>query len=390
MEWQYRNTVLSLVVLANLGQMASRLVISPLVPDILDTFSTSKAAVGLALTGMWVAYALVQFPSGVLGARFGERRVIAVSLGLIAVGSIWLAVSPSFVFFGCAVFFLGAGAGLYFSVAANLLSKLFSKHGQAIGFTTAAGSLAGLVAPVVGAYVGTQYSWRVAALLGAAIALPLLVLFRLRVRPTRPESPNESLRRQVTLSTMVGFLTAPSVVYTIFLAAAGTFAFQAVISFFPTFLVEQRHLTTQSAGLLFGVIFLLSAMAQPLTGRLSDKVGHDIVIAGSMLVAMAGLLLLLYETPWFGVAGAVLLLGIGLSWFPVVLSRFLYVLPDTDRSKGFGLVRTVYMLFGALGSLVTGTVAQTQGWMMAYGVVAGLLAFSVLLIVVNQLADLDL
>ena len=390
MEWRYRNTVLALVVLANFGQMSSRLVISPLVPDVLDTFRTTTTVVGLALTGMWGTYALAQFPSGLLSARFGERRVIVVSLSLMTLGSLSLSASPSLAFFALAVLFLGAGTGLYFASAANLLSKLFENRGQAIGFTTAAGSVAGLVAPVVGAYVGTRYGWRVAGLLGAAFAVPLLALFVLRVRPTEPDRPDQPIRSRLDRRLIADLLTTPAVVYTVLLAGVGTFTFQSVTSFFPTYLEEQQQLSTQYAGLLFGFLFLLSALAQPVTGRLSDRVGRDVVIAGTMLVAATGFGLLLTDAVDVGLLGAVALLGAGLSWFPVVLSRLMDVLPDADRSMGFGLVRTVYMLFGALGSVVTGTVADAVGWTAAYTVVVGLLGACVVAIAANRTLRLGL
>ncbi len=79
--------------------MVARLVISPVVPDLVDAFDVTNTAVGLALTGMWLTYALAQFPSGVFGDRVGERTVILTAIGLTAVASLLLAASPSFPFF---------------------------------------------------------------------------------------------------------------------------------------------------------------------------------------------------------------------------------------------------------------------------------------------------
>jgi predicted MFS family arabinose efflux permease len=50
--------------------MVARLAPSPIVPDIIDAFGVSKSAVGIALSGMWAAYALFQFPD----ARRSDRR----------------------------------------------------------------------------------------------------------------------------------------------------------------------------------------------------------------------------------------------------------------------------------------------------------------------------
>jgi predicted MFS family arabinose efflux permease len=56
--WSYRYTVLVLATLAFFATMVARLVISPVVPEITDAYGVTNTAVGFALTGMWLAYAL--------------------------------------------------------------------------------------------------------------------------------------------------------------------------------------------------------------------------------------------------------------------------------------------------------------------------------------------
>ena len=67
--WDYRWTVLSLCTLAFFATTVARLVISPVVPAIEAEFDAPSGLVGVALTGLWTAYALAQFPSGVLADR---------------------------------------------------------------------------------------------------------------------------------------------------------------------------------------------------------------------------------------------------------------------------------------------------------------------------------
>jgi len=79
------------------------------------------------------------------------------------------------------------------------------------------------------------------------------------------------------------------------------------------------------------------------------------------------------------VAG-VALAGVGFGWGGVLHSLFRDYLPAAERASGFGLVRTVYMLFGSLGSVIPGSLADTAGWPAAYGFVVLLLAGGVALI----------
>jgi MFS family permease len=388
--WRYPHTVLALGVLVNFGQVGSRLVISPVVPAIIERFGVTRGTVGLVLTGMWGAYALSQFPSGVLADRVGERRVILAALALTALGSLLLAAAPSFLLFGAFAVFLGSGAGLYTSVGSSLLTKLFDDTGGALGLHVAGGSLAGFVAPVTAAYVGVRYGWRAAVLLGAVVLLPVLGLAAWRLRPTPPASPGASLVAGFAAGGLRDRLRRADIAFTVVVAALGVFTWQSVASFLPTFLVEYRSLSTGEAATAFGAVFLLSAVGQPVAGRLSDALGRDTLLATNMVVAGSALLLLVVDRSALALVAAVLLLGGGLTWFGVVQARFMDRLDAAGRGTGFGLVRTVYMSLGALGSVVTGTVADVAGWAVAFALVAGLLGLAALTLAANRALSLGL
>lgn len=181
--WRYHHTLLAAACLANFSNNASRLVISPLIPNIIDAFEVSKSSVGLALTGMWAVYALLQFPSDILADRFGEYQIIVVSFALTGVASLFLTISPNFPLFGAFVVFLGAGTGLYFVVGTSMLAKEFRQCGQVLGLHSARGPAAGFVAPAVAAFIGINYGWRPVLLLGAALSIPLLVMFLCLIKP---------------------------------------------------------------------------------------------------------------------------------------------------------------------------------------------------------------
>lgn len=390
MRWRYRHTVLVLCTLAFFATMVARLVISPVVPDITDGFGVSNGTVGLALTGMWGAYACSQFPSGVFGDRFGERKVILAALSLTALASVLLAISPSFALFGLAAVALGAGAGLHYSVATTFIAGQFEAVGRAVGVHVAGGPLAGLLAPAAAAFVGTRYGWRAAILVGAVVALAVFVAFFTRVRPVRPNRPDQPMRERVELDGLLELLSRPAIAYTTLLAVVGAFVWQATASFLPTFLFEYRGFSQATAGLVFSVYFVVHGATQPVMGSLSDRYGRDAAVGVTMLVGCVGYGLLLVRTGLLATLGTVLLVGVAMSWGAPLQSRFLDRLSDGERGAGFGLVRTVYMLLGALGSVVVGVLADTMGWPVAFGVLATLLAGAFCAIVTNRALGLGL
>lgn len=388
MRWRYAYTVLALVVAANFTQVGSRLMIGALVPDVIGTFAVSKSAIGLALTGMWAVYAAFQFPSGVLGDRFGKRRVILAAVVLTGVGGLLLALSPTFVLFGLFAVFLGAGAGLFFPVATGLLTDLFENTGGAVGLMTAGGAFSGLVAPVAAAWLAVHYGWRTALLSIVVVATIVVILFAWRVDAT--DGGDQGAVGWPSPAAIRQLLVRPQILYSVAVASVAVFAFQSITSFLPTFFVEYRGFSTATAGVVYGGVFLLSALVQPLAGRASDRVGRDGVLVLNTLAAAAGFGLLLYGSTQLSAYGAAALLGIGLSWAGVMQVRIMDRLPEDGATVGFGVVRTVYMFAGALGSVVTGTLADYLGWTAAYGLVAGLLVVVSATLVLNRVLSLRL
>ncbi len=388
MNWRYAHTALALCTLAFTATMVARLAISPLVPAITDTFGVTNATVGLALSGMWLAYALSQFPSGILGDRYGERTVILVAVGATAVAALLIALSPSILAFMLFTVLLGTGAGLHYSVATTFLTRQFDDIGRAIGVHVAGGPLAGLAAPPAAALVGARYGWRAGILLGVAAAVPAFVLFAWRVRPTAPRRPDQPMRERFAAGPLVELLSRPPILYTTALATLGAFTWQATASFLPTFLEVGGGLSTALSALLFSLYFLVHGGTQPLTGGLSDRIGRDETVMVTMAAGVVGYGLLTVatrdETGLAPVVAGIVLVGLAMSWGAPLQSRFMDLLSDAERGAGFGLVRTAYMVLGASGSVVVGAVSDIAGWTVAFGLLAGVMALGLAALLTNR------
>lgn len=390
MGWSYRATVITLCTLAFFATMVARLVISPVLPAIEAEFGVTSTITGAALTGLWMAYALAQFPSGLLADRYGERSVILAAVGLTALASGLLALSPSiWVFLGLAIC-LGAVAGLHYSVATTLLTKEFENIGSAIGVHNSGAPLAGLLAPIAAAAVAGWIGWRYSIALGTLTAAPIFLLFAWKVRETEPARPNQPVRDRVALGPVKRLLTRPQIAFTALLAICCEFVWQATASFLPTFLVAHHGYSIGLASALFSAYFVVHGITQPAVGSLSDRFGRDRAAAGCALLGIAGYGLLVVGSGLLAVGIAILLVGTAMSWGAAVLPRFMDHLSPEERGAGFGLVRTSYMLVSATGSVVVGTVAALSSWGVAFSVFVVLLGIVVCALGANRALDLGL
>lgn len=68
-----------------------------------------------------------------------------------------------------------------------------------------------------------------------------------------------------------------------------------------------------------------------------------------------------------------------------VFPRFIDRLSEEEQRTGFGLIRTVYMIVAASGSVVTGLLADQFGWAVSFGLLTVLLTAVCRLLAVNRL-----
>lgn len=389
MRWRYREIVLALCTASLFVTMAGRLAISPVVPDIAAEFSVSNAAIGAALTGMWIAYALSQFPSGVIADRIGERPVILASIGGTGIAAVVIALSPGFLAFVVGAVVLGAVAGLQYSVATSLLTRTYDEIGTAIGIHNGGAPLAGLVTPVVVAWVAVAAGWRAAVALAGIVAAPIFVLFYWRVRPTEPRRPDEPMRDRLDPGTIRELLTRRPIVFTGVIAVICDFTWQALASFLPTFFVEYHGYSATLAGVLFAAYFLAQGVLQVGVGVLADRLGRDATTAGCMVTGIAGLGALVLAPGLGTVVAGIVLLALAMGWSAAVFPRFMDLLSADEQGSGFGLIRTTYMIVAASGSVVVGSLADTFGWAVAFGFPTALLGVVCVLLAANWTVGIE-
>jgi MFS family permease len=164
----------------------------------------------------------------------------------------------------------------------------------------------------------------------------------------------------------VNLLRRPPIFRTVILSAVGMFVWQATASFLPAFLVAHHGFSAATAGALFSGYFLVQGLTQPGIGTLSDRIGRDAAASLAIGVGIVGYSLLVVGSGLATAIVSVSLAGLSMGWGAALMPKFMDHLDDHERSSGFGLVRTVYMMLGAAGSVVTGFVADLLGWDVAF------------------------
>ena len=167
-------------------------VLSVALPTLAGALKASEPDLQWFSSGYALVLAAAMLPAGLLGDRYGRKKVMLWSLALFAAGSVACAFSRTPAQFIAARALLGlAGAGLVV-MAVSALAVLFSEQERpkAVGVWAAANMVAFPVGPILGGWLLSHYWWGWVFLMNVPVALlgfvAVAVLVPESASPVRP------------------------------------------------------------------------------------------------------------------------------------------------------------------------------------------------------------
>src|SRR5215470_6613701 len=125
-------------------------------------------------------------PGGVLGDRFGRKRVMLITLAVFGAGSLACAYAPNAGAFIAARTVLGLSAGFMVPLVLSVIAVMFTdeERPKAVGIWAAANFLALPIGPILGGWLLSSYWWGWVFLLN----VPVVVIGLVAVVALVPES----------------------------------------------------------------------------------------------------------------------------------------------------------------------------------------------------------
>ncbi|MEV5954132.1 MFS transporter [Streptomyces sp. NPDC051987] len=357
-----------------------------------------------------IVFASLMLPAGLLGDRFGRRRMLVVGLLVFLAGSALGSLAGDVTWVIAARAAMGIGAALVMPLALSVLPSLFgpAERTRAVGIVSAASALGLPLGPIIGGFLLDHFWWGSVFLINvpmAALGVAACVLLL-------PETSDPASPRVDAVSTALTAIGLGALVYAIIEAPGRGWGDPLVLALFAVAVVlvtalvlrERRAdrplldlglltrrgflLNTLAATLvmfvLSGLMFVLPPYLQTVLGndalgtglRLLPMMGGLIVAAraaqpvvarfGARAVVTAGLVVLAFAALlgsrtsvsdgygftalWLSVAG----LGFGFSVVPS-MDGALGALPADRAGSGSGLLMTMRQVGGAIGIALLGS-----------------------------------
>lgn len=365
-----------------------------------------------------VVFAALMLPAGLLGDRFGRRRMLVVGLCVFLAGSLAGALTDAPELVVAARSVMGLGAALVIPLGLSVLPSMFGaeERGKAVAAVTASMAAGMPLGPLVGGLLLDHYWWGSIFLINIPMAAVGIAacLFLL------PESRDPSSPRVDALSTafsalglgalVFGIIEGPArgwtsswvlgsfalsalllaglvarerraarpmldlallgrrgFLFNVLAATLGTFVFAGLLFLLPAYLQETGGSDAFGTGLrllpMMGGLLVAARTSTPLVRRLGPR---PVVGAGLAVLCFAALLGSRTEPDsgygftavWLTVAG----LGFGLAMVPA-MDAALGGIPADEAGSGSALLMTLRQVGGAvgialLGSLVADTYAD--------------------------------
>lgn len=257
-----------------------------LLPLIREDLQISFTQAGMLSAAGTLSYALGQIPAGYLSDRFGPRRLFFIGLAGWSVLSLLFGVVHAFWLAMLIQFAAGAFRALLFAPGLALLASWFppGRRATAMSFYML-GGFAGTIALALGGPLMTVlYGWRATFMLFAALGVGAAFLYRAFAKEKPRAQPLQHL--------------APAEIFQLFrypimwVCSGLQFVRFSVVTAFnfwlPSFLVADRGLTVQAAGLVIAMSAAFTAPSNTIGGYVSDRMKNPPLVIGAALAVLAG------------------------------------------------------------------------------------------------------
>ncbi len=225
---------------------------------------------------------------GTYADRHGRRKALIASVSIMCIGSLMIAITPTYEQIGifapiCLTFarlLQGLSVGGEYASSATYLSEMASEHNR--GFyssfqyvTLIAGQLmALLVLMILQQFLLTpeqlnSWGWRIPFFIGSVMALMALFL---RLGMEESESFQKKSKKTSGIRALVQY--PKEVMIVVGLTMGGTLAFYTYSTYMQKYLINSAGMTEKVSTMITAATLFVFMLLQPVVGLLSDKIGR--------------------------------------------------------------------------------------------------------------------
>ena len=335
----------------------------PVLPQLAGSFGLSPGAAALTVSAATLGLAFGAIPLGMLSEAVGRRRTMICSLVLAEALGLVMPFVPDFTLLVALRLVQGVAiAGLAAVAAAYLAAETDGRQlGATMGLYVAGTTIGGMSGRLLGGVSGDFAGWTggvltVAVLGGACTVLFVVLLPAERVHRRQP------LRWEPLLAGLRTALSDPVLYVPYLVAALGMGSFVAVYNVLGFRLIAPPLLVAPALAALAFLAYAAGTVTSAIAGRVADLWGRTRTLLYGLVIAAAGLLLMLVDDLPTILFGLVVFTG-GFFAAHSVASGWVGARADESaRGQASALYQFSYYGGSSVGGVIGGIAYAAWGW----------------------------
>jgi len=260
-------------------------------PAMVAEMKLSAWAMGLLLSAFFWTYALFQIVSGWLSDRFEVRWVYAIGFLVWTAATLCTGLVSTFALYLVLRLFLGIGESVTYPATSRILAAVIPEERR--GLANSLVDLGARVGPAAGIFLGATLltagqGWRSIFFLTGSLGVLWLIPWMLVAPKRLASSPGASGPKEKGLS-WSQLLRSRSVWGTCGGLCGANYSWYFLLTWLPTYLVKERHISFGSLAFLGTLPFLLMVVSSLGCGILADRLiskgGSAVKVRKGFLVA---------------------------------------------------------------------------------------------------------
>ena len=346
-----------------------------MIPSIRATLGLSDVAIGGISSAQSISSGIANIPAGILTDMFRKKVAWILFASMIMVGSGYLLISISPVYWVLlvGVVIVGFGTSMWHAPAFGTLAARYPRRrgfamaahltGAQVGNTTSPLIVGFLLAGTIGSWVvfgGIEWRWLAAFISVPMILTALVVVSRFK---TAGAESTGSITLGAYFASAKRLLSNRGVLGMALLGAMRGAVHNSFQVFLVIYMREELGYSNTYVGVHIALITMAGIISTPVMGNLSDRVGRRPVISFAM-TAMTVLLFLFLQFD-SGIPMMILIAVLGLFFFsvmPIINAAAMDMIDKGSEGSGTALMFAGGSIVGSLTPIVAGIINQSNGF----------------------------
>jgi len=329
-----------------------------------EEFALDASQTGMIMSAFFLGYSLLQIPGGWLADKFGSKRVLLLSLAIIALFSIAFGLANSLILFVIIRCIAGFGHAGYPPSSSKSIAENFPQEKRTFvqSLVLSTSGIGGILAFVVGSQL-INMDWHMAYyVLGLFFIVAFMCLFVFL-----PNQGTDTLNQKATTKKVsLGKVFGDRRVMTLFVAMLLlNFLLYGVMSWIPSFLRTKFTLELSTVSIILAVNALMQTLATLTVGRLLSSVflgkERQFLIGAATLSALGVCGVTFIDSLPIAIGCLYVVSMISVSAFICIFTWPHKLLDKNIIGSAIGVINTGGTIGGFLAPLILGTLITNAG-----------------------------